>query len=243
MRHGGWRLLLALGALPAFLTFFIRWWVPESPRWREANAKNPPGWGEVFAGGGSRHAALGALLGAVALLGTWGSVQWIPSWAHQLSHASPGAREAAQIASASGSILGALTAGLFSNFVTRRTAYSLMCLGSLIISFILFRTQDVYGSGFLVWAFLVGAVTASFYGWLPLYLPELFPTRMRAAGQGLAFNAGRVFAAGGTLVSGALLNVFHEDYARMGAWTSLIYLIGLGVIVFAPETKGRPLPE
>jgi MFS family permease len=91
--------------------------------------------------------------------------------------------------------------------------------------------------------FIVGGLTASFYGFLPLYLPELFPTRIRATAQGFAYNAGRLLAAMGVLGSGQILKFFHEDYAQMCAVISLIYVAGLILISFLPETKGRPLPE
>jgi MFS family permease len=107
----------------------------------------------------------------------------------------------------------------------------------------LFHTPLEFGSKFLGLSFLAGATTASFYGWLPLYLPELFPTRIRATGQGFAYNFGRVLAAAGTLAAGQLLNYFHGDFARTGAVTCLVYLVGLVLIWFCPETKGRPLPE
>src|SRR6059058_1792442 len=98
--------------------------------------------------------------------------------------------------------------------------------------------------GFMAMAFLVGGVTAAFYGWMPLYLPELFPTRIRATAQGVAYNAGRILAAGGALTAASLVtNVWGGDYGRMGAALSLIYVVGLVVIWFAPETKGKPLPE
>ena len=91
---------------------------------------------------------------------------------------------------------------------------------------------------------ITGFFTASFYGWLPLYLPELFPTRVRATGQGFSYNFGRVIAAVGALYMSHLLNVdFRGDYAQAGAVISLIYLAGLVVIWFAPETRGKPLPE
>jgi MFS family permease len=75
------------------------------------------------------------------------------------------------------------------------------------------------------------------------YLPELFPTRIRATGSGFCFNFGRVFAAGGSLVSGGLLLKFGGDYAKMGSVICLIYIVGVAVIIFCPETKGKPLPE
>ncbi len=85
--------------------------------------------------------------------------------------------------------------------------------------------------------------TAAFYGWFPLYLPELFPTRSRATGQGVGYNSGRIFAAFGAIAGGQLVAAFGGDYARMGSMITLIYLAGMLMIWVAPETKGRPLPE
>jgi len=95
---------------------------------------------------------------------------------------------------------------------------------------------------FLVTAFLAGGFSAAFYGWLPLYLPELFPTRVRATGQGFGFNFGRILAAVGVLQVPQLMGQ-PPDYARACSLLAFIYLAGLVVIWFAPETKGKPLPE
>ena len=89
---------------------------------------------------------------------------------------------------------------------------------------------------------LVGGSTAAFFGWLPLYLPELFPTRVRTTGQGLCYNSGRIFAAVGAVQMGALLK-YYGSYAQAGATITLIYAVGLLVIWLGPETRGKPLPE
>jgi len=102
---------------------------------------------------------------------------------------------------------------------------------------------DAYGTLFLVMAFVVGTATAAFFGWLPLYLPELFPTRVRATGQGLSYNSGRIFAAIGAVQMGHLMKYYEGSYARAGATITLIYVVGLIIIWLAPETKGKPLPE
>jgi len=107
----------------------------------------------------------------------------------------------------------------------------------------LFRFVHEYGPAFLFFVTLVGGVTAAFYGWLPLYLPELFPTRVRATGQGLCFNFGRLLAAVGALTQGQLVSATGGSYAKAGALVTLIYLLGMGLIWLAPETKGKPLPE
>ena len=107
--------------------------------------------------------------------------------------------------------------------------------------------REIFGPGLLKYTLLatalVGAFTAAFYGWLPLYLPELFPTRMRATGQGLAFNAGRILAAAGAVYGGQLVQAFEGSYARAGAIITLVYVVGMVIIWFAPETKGKPLPD
>ncbi|MBC7854678.1 MAG: MFS transporter, partial [Pirellulaceae bacterium] len=118
----------------------------------------------------------------------------------------------------------------------------------------LFLGNDQYGPRLLLGAFLAGACTASFYGWLPLYLPELFRTNVRATGQGFGFNFGRILAAIGVLQTGNLMGLFTSDVVLAGitipkgyplacSTMSLVYFLGLGLIWLAPETRGKPLPE
>ncbi len=74
-------------------------------------------------------------------------------------------------------------------------------------------------------------------------MPELFPTRVRATGTGVAFNWGRVATAVGVLMGGQLMLTYDGDYTCVGQITCLVYGLGLVVIVFAPDTTGRPLEE
>jgi MFS family permease len=252
LANSGWRLLLFLGALPAVLAFFIQIFVPESERWKHAAATGPKNKvSDIFKGGLAKYAIMGAMLGAIALLGTWGSVQWIPSWADKMSKALPAdiaqwaraARSLTLIASSCGAIIGCVLGALFAQWTSRRTGYFTLCLLSLVACQCIFRLPMELGLWFFAWVFAVGATTAAFYGWLPLYLPELFPTRIRATGQGFAYNSGRILAAVGTLGSGSLLAAFGENYAAAGGITCLVYIVGMVFIWFCPETKGRPLPE
>src|SRR5206468_177189 len=98
----------------------------------------------------------------------------------------------------------------------RRPAYFLLCLASLGLCGFMFRGIHEFGSMFLVMTFFVAAATASFYGWFPLFFPELFPTRARATGQGLAYNSGRILAAVGALAQGSLVGYFDGSYAKAG---------------------------
>lgn len=239
-----WRWMMLVGVTPALLTFFIRLFVPESERWqssvKESTARPIR---EVFSTHLLKPTLLGIVFASVALIGTWAAIQWIPLWVDKMAPGNLAAKAVAQMASAGGAIVGCIVAPLVGDLVGRRMGYFLLCLGSLGICQYLFRSFSEYNNILVVMIFLAGGITAAFYGWLPLYLPELFPTRVRATGQGVSFNSGRILAAVGALTQGKLVGYFDESYAKAGAVITFVYVIGMLTIWFAPETKGKPLPE
>jgi MFS transporter, SHS family, sialic acid transporter len=244
-----WRWVMLAGAAPALLTTFIRMFVPESEKWQKSQEEAPrekrkSTLSEIFAPGLRKNTLLGITFASVALVGTWGSVQWIPSWvASELNPTDKSAKAVAQLVSAFGAVVGCIVAPLIGDKLGRRPTYCLMCLMSLGVCGALYGLTTTYDNQFLIMVFLVGCITASFYGWLPLYLPELFPTRVRATGQGLAFNFGRILAAGGAMFVGTLKDYHGGSFAKAGMTITFVYLVGVAVIWFAPETKGKPLPE
>ena len=240
-----WRWIMIAGAAPALLALAIQVLVPESERWKaavKARAARPVH--EILSSGLLTKTLLGIGLASVALIGTWGSVQWLPLWADQLTGGQvPTAKAMTQILASAGAMAGSLAGALAAGRLGRRPAYFALCLLSLLLCGWLFRYVNEYGLAFLISVTLVGAATAAFYGWLPLYLPELFPTRVRATGQGLCYNSGRILAAVGALTQGQLVAAYSGGYARAGATVTLIYLVGLAIVWLAPETKDQPLPE
>jgi hypothetical protein len=233
---------MLIGAAPALLTFIIRIFVPESEKWQHSQrvgGRSRP-LRELFAGNLAGVSVLAIIFASIALIGTWGSVQKVGAWVGELQNGTdPTAKAYAGILLAGGAIVGCMVAPFIASIFNRRIAYLLLCLGSLVVCQLLFRTVDSYGAKFLILTFIAGALTAAFYGWLPLYLPELFPTRVRATAQGIAFNFGRIIAAAFALGGGMI----GDSYAEMGATVSLIYIVGMLIIWLAPETKGKPLPE
>ena len=242
--RGSWRWVMLAGAAPALLTLFIARYVPESQRWQTiARMTTTRPIREVLSPPLRRSTVVGILLASVALIGTWGSVQWLPAWADQLTNGNSGkAKGLTQMLTALGAVIGCLIGPWIGAQLGRRRAYSLLCALSLLTCGYLFRVVDTYNNAFLIMVLLTGTATASFYGWLPLYLPELFPTRVRATGQGVCYNFGRIFAALGALQMGRLLQFYHGSYARAGAAITLVYGLGLVFIWFGPETKAKALP-
>ena len=79
------------------------------------------------------------------------------------------------------------------------------------------------------------ALSIVYFGWLPLFLPELFPTRVRSTGSGVSFNTGRVVAGGVVLSAGFFLDLLGGEYPRVGFASGLIYAVGMIIIWFAPR--------
>ncbi len=246
--QGSWRWVMLAGAAPAVLGLAILTLVPESRRW-QASVQKSVGRKvrpilEVFGPELRRSTWLAIAFSSVALIGTWGSVQWLPLWADQMTHKKMEAAKGITMFTLSmGAVLGSFVGPWIGAIFGRRPAYFGLCTASLVSCALLYRTVSEFGAVFLVGAFLVGAATASFYGWLPLYLPELFPTRVRATGQGLCYNAGRILAAAGALTQGQLVALFEGSYARASAVVTLVYLFGMALIWLAKETKGCSLPD
>jgi MFS family permease len=216
-----------------------------------------------------RRMLLGACLGGVPLVVTWSSVQWSSVWADKLTEdsltraltaegASGGklsearkqelveakkvAKASTQLFGALGAILGCIGGALLGGWLGRRLTYSLLCLAAFGAAMLFFLGNDHYGPLFLFSQFLLGLFTASFYGWLPLYLPELFATRIRATAQGFSYNFGRNLAVVGALATGNLTAALQR-YNHACAIMSLMYLVGFVLVWLAPETRGKPLPE
>jgi MFS transporter, SHS family, sialic acid transporter len=240
-----WRWVMLVGAAPALLTLLITFFVPESERWKQSVRQGPSRpVREIFSPALLRNTLLAICFASVALLVTWGIVQWLPLWAdHMTEGRQPRVKAYIQLVSSIGAIVGSLVAPLVGARFGRRPVYFGLCAGSLLVCSLLFHGFSRYSGWFLAMVSMVGCFTAAFYGWLPQYLPELFPTRVRATGQGLAFNFGRIFAAAGVWQMGALMAFFDKSYSKAGATIVLVYLVGMVLIWFAPETRGKPLPE
>ena len=196
---------------------------------------------------------LGASLAGIALLGTWGSLQWAPRWAGELKPDIPATAEApaqkfyaaqlTQTATALGAIVSTILAAVAAGRYGRRPTYAVLSLGSFLSAVYFYRFHSTFDIQLLLAAFLAGGVTASFYGFFPLYFPELFPTSVRATGQGFSFNFGRILAAIGGLQTVNLMKEFDNSFAKAGSLMAAIYLLGVFVIWLGPETHGRELPE
>ncbi|HNT89117.1 MAG TPA: MFS transporter, partial [Candidatus Hydrogenedentes bacterium] len=243
-----WRwLMLTAAAAPALLAVLVWALAPESPKWLQsrvagtlAPAKAPIR--ELFRPPLLGVTLVGICLGAIPLVGAWASSKWMIPWADEMGGlANPGYKATTQAYWSVGAAIGGLVGGYVGSLLGRRWSYFTISLFTSVITIGIFVFLEPLQRGFLPVVFVQGVIATMFFGWLPLYLPELFPTRVRATGTGITYNSGRFISAAGVLFAGVLVRFFEGDYARVGAITGLVYALGMFVIWWAPETKGKEL--
>ena len=237
-----WRWAMLVGAAPAVLGAWVLTHVPESPRWLAQRLA--PGAGredapvaEVFRPPLLGRTLLGIVLGTIPLLGTWASGKWLIPWADKYGADAAAGAAGTQAVWASGAVLGGAAGGWLADRLGRRLCYFLVSLVTLALNLTIYRGLDPTRPAFLPAVFALGLVATVFFGWLPLYLPELFPTRVRATGSGVTFNFGRFASAAGVLAAGGLMSLFQGDYARVGEVTAWVYAPGMLLILLAPDTS------
>jgi MFS family permease len=247
-----WRWVMLVGASSTLLGLFVLCCVPESPRWlaeRQAPASGAlirptsAGMWQVFQPPLLKYTLLGICLGAVPLLGGWGTTQWVIPWSDEMMPQDPQAKAFAALMRSTGGAVGSLLGGWIASLMGRRLTYFVISLSSLLLAGYIFRFLTPLDPTFRYWVFALGFVSTIFFGWLPLYLPELFPTQARATGSGISFNFGRIFTACGVLGAGFLVGHYGGDYAKVGQITSLVYAFGMAIILLAPDTTRKRLAE
>jgi MFS family permease len=244
----GWRGLFLIGILPALLALFVRWWVKEPDRWILAHAQRVIPLSAIFEGDLKRATLVGSALAFVAVFGLWGSTNWAPTLVHELPEfrgAEPAAVTKgvsyAIMALNAGAIFGYLGFGPLADRFGRRPVFAFMCIGSLVMLPMTYLLPSHY-AGVLMLLPILGFFNNGIFGGFPIYLPELYPTRVRATGAGFCFNAGRILASVSPFMTGWLVTALGS-FGRAASTVALIYLAGLAVLWFAPETKGQPLRD
>jgi MFS family permease len=261
-----WRLMFVVGILPAFFLLYVRRHLDEPALWLAANEDRRRAWKRLAAGGDSfedravtqftlahvfsnptlrRRVSLLLLMSIATVVGFWSASTWIPEYAEQVSahtpSQSPLTSSTAALIFSTGSIAGFLLLGVLADFLGRKPTMWMYYLGALLVSLCLFLFAHDRSTLILLVA-ASGLLTAGQFAWMTIYLPELFPTRVRGTAMSLVFDSSRSLAAVGPLLAGWMISSVGSIGAAAAAM-SLIYVIGLIISPFAgPETKGKPLP-
>jgi SHS family sialic acid transporter-like MFS transporter len=240
-----WRWIFMLAAVPAALGVVVLVVLPESPKWLASRGQTKrPGVPihTLFQGELLAPTVLGILLASVPLVGAWAGSKWMIPWADAVAGtAHPGYKAETQGYWAVGAAIGSFLGAPLAAWIGRRLSYFLISVGATVLTLAMFQLTAPLEPSFLYIVFAQGLVATLFFGWLPLYLPELFPVEVRATGAGLSMNIGRFVTAAGVMGAGWLFVHFDSSYPAIGAACALIYALGVLVVFWAPSTEGKQL--
>jgi len=256
-----WRLVFLSGLLPAAIAFLVRLFLKEPERWQQsATTASPPRIRELFQPSLRRATLSGLLMAVVALLAWWSCNAFLPLVATGLARvaaenrglvAGPAMIEhwktAITNAFNTGGLLGTLLTIPAAKLLGRRWMFSLYFLASALVMTSCFGLQLPADLQLWCWLyFAIGVSVFGIFGSFSFYLPELFPTRLRATGAGFCYNSGRIITAIGPFLVGSIAasraNVLHGAF-------SVLFIIGfvplLGVLAmpWVIETRGRVLAD
>jgi MFS family permease len=144
-----------------------------------------------------------------------------------------------------GAFLGMFGFGALSQRIGRKPTFAIALIAAFVSTIYVFATLQHLWQIFVIVP-IMGFCQLSLFGGYAVYFPELFPTRLRSTGTSFCYNVGRFVAALGPLVKIGLNYAFsgYQDPLRYAGITMCgVFLIGLVVLPFLPETKGKPLPE
>ncbi len=264
---GAWRYMYLVGVLPALLTLYIRRAIPESHLWEKAAAKRRAVLEQKRAGQPlsvseeklarftlvdlfsepsiRKQTILVFLMSLTTTVGFWGISTWVPPFIAGI--AGKAGLPAAQWASYAGmsytvgSVLGYISFGFLADAYGRKPVTIVYFVLALALTPVLFFwTED------LTLLLILAGVNAFFsngqYTWMPVWLPELYPTRMRATALAFAFNGPRFIAFLGPLLAGTMI-VHFGGYGRAAMVLASIYVVGIICAPFLRETRGQSLPQ
>jgi MFS family permease len=264
---GAWRLMFLVGALPALLAIVVFRKLKEPEQWQAQKAsaagKKPLGSvTEMFTDPRwRRNAGIGMLLAFSGVVGLWGigffSFDLIGSVLDKTFRAQ-GMPEnmiagkktlwtgITSLLQNLGSFFGVYAFTYVTAYIGRRWAFAVSFVLAMISTAVTFWFLKDFSDIF--WMIpLMGFCQLALFGGYSIYFPELFPTRLRSTGTSFCYNVGRFVAALGPLSLGLLTSRVYKGYPEpmryAGVTMCLVFLIGLAAVPFAPETKGKPLPE
>jgi MFS family permease len=261
-----WRYAYLVGVVPALLVLWVRSSVEEPESWRQAEReqRRMGSFGELFGDRRwARSAILGMLLASVGLGAFWGVTVAGQNLAEEFllreaaresdvdrselsdqikKEAGDRAKFAYGIVETAGGGLGLLAFGPLAARLGRRRAFVLMHVGALAIVPITCYAPQSY-SQLLYLLPVYGFFTLGMHAGYAIYFPELFPGHLRATGTGVCFNGGRLLAAPILWLSAVVKALPGMDLRMAVCLLSSIFALGLVVLCFLPETKGRPLPD
>lgn len=257
----GWRWGFVLGAVPAVLVVWIL-----SSLYEPGTAPRAAGSGNVtllFRGELLRHTLVGVGLAMIGLATFWGTHIYGKDVLRRAIEADDrgaltdrewqevrGEHEArlknwemlGMLLVTVGGGIGLVIFGPLTEYLGRRGAFYVFHAGGWVAALLLFKVLSGMVM-FMVFLPIFGFLTLGMHAGYAVYFPELFPSALRGTGTGFCFNAGRILAAPILFLGSSIQREWGLSTENYAALLSCLFPLGIVLALFAPETRGRELPE
>ncbi len=268
----GWRWMFLIGALPAMLIILTRSKLKEPESWLRLQREGQLPKGSIFGPylsllaekRWSKNLLIGSLIAGTGVVGLWAigeyavDLQKVVFKGYFEKTVAPDAVKASVDSAITKAYLlqmlgAALGMTLFTRIaaVGRKLAFGIGFSAALVVTFLVYWKMNSPMDAYWMMP-LMGMAQLSVFAGFAIYLPELFPSKLRSTGTSFCYNFGRFAAAAGSFFSAKLTMDVYGAYKevdpslplRYAAMTMCaIFLVALLTLPFAPETKGQPLPE
>lgn len=227
-----WREGFLVGIIPMALSLSGIWLIKESAHWKESRVQKTQKQA-LLQGEHSKNLLKGSLIFGTMLIGLWAIFSWLPTWVQSIVTATDGQKERglSMMLLGMGGLTGGFVSGWIANAFTMRKAMITCFAVCMVMSAILFQANSSFSP--IIYAEI--AVLAFFFGVsqgvLSAYIPQLFPTSMRATATGFCFNIGRILTATAVLFVGVLVTTLGGLDNAIFTF-SLVFAVGLLVMLF-----------
>jgi MFS family permease len=177
--------------------------------------------------------------------GFWGVATFVPTYvgtvAANAGLSAPYYSAVAGLLGTGVAIFGFIALGFLADAIGRKPTAMLYYAMCLVLTPVVYLWAKGMGS-LLAAVTVFGFFTGGIWAWAPVWLPELFPTRMRGTAVAFCFNAPRWISCVGPLIAGTLI-VALGGYGKAATIVGLFFIVGVIAAPFLPETNGKPLPH
>ena len=234
-----WRESFWLGLIPIIVAILMIFLLPESEKWNNLEKSKKVTYSTIFEPIYRKNLVTGSLIFGSVLIGLWGIFSWIPTWVQTLLPAGQNGQQErgiTMILLGSGGILGGILSGFLIKYLGSRKTLIFTFLGCILACCILFLTNQTFGKIIYLETAFLSLFFGISQGSLSSYIPNLFPTIIRATASGFCFNIGRFFTATAIFFVGSMV-AFFGGFSNALLSFSLVFFIALITAYLSKEVR------
>lgn len=236
-----WRQAFVVGIVPVLLSIIAIFILPESIKWKEdkqSNKRKENFNKQLFDESNKKNLLSGSIIFGAMLIGLWAIFSWAPTWAQNISSLTnaQNMRGLTIMIMASGGLAGSFSSGWIANAIGLRKTMMMCFAACFLFTFLLFKLNTSFSTLTYIEMILLAFFFGISQGALAVYIPQIFPTAVRASATGFCFNIGRLFTGVVVFFIGALVTILG-GYGNAIFIFSFVFVIGFATTFISKENK------